>query len=64
MKCNVLDCNKTLLNLCYQEQKNGTKHLMGRCLDHGIRFLPFVAGLNIKTYPTKNKLKLAQQILL
>ncbi len=64
MRCNIVGCTKTVVNLTYQVQKNNTKHLLGKCPVHGIRFLPFVPNLDINAYPTKNKLMLAQQKLI
>ena len=61
MLCNIRGCGNTIANLTYQSQKNNTKHLIGVCPVHGRRFLPFIPNLDIPTYSTKNKLKLAQQ---
>ncbi|KKQ63516.1 MAG: hypothetical protein US85_C0016G0012 [Candidatus Shapirobacteria bacterium GW2011_GWF1_38_23] len=55
--CTEPRCQFPVDNLTYRVLKDGTKHLVGFCVLHGWKFLPFVDNLKIpvSTKPLSSK---------
>lgn len=57
LKCNIKGCGLLLADLQYQKQVNKTQHLVGKCPEHGVRYLPYMGGLDIPVVLTKEARK-------